>query len=274
MNPFSQLAPNGEQIFPEGIILHRQGGVLKLTIDRINDLNRLMPEVLLRIESITQNLQQDSQTQVLIITGQGEEFFSMGIMNPVIRASYSKDQVLQLVQLANRTFDAVEALPQIVIAAMNGKALAGAVELSLACDLRYAASHATLCMPEAKWGGFPGGGGPVRLPQIVGRARAIDLICSAREISTEQMQEYGLIQGVYPSSQLQTEVLKIATTMASNGPLAIRGAKRIIDTRQAPGFRPARELADTLRRHLEYSHDVDEGLIAHRDNRTPHFIGK
>ena len=274
MNPFSQLAPNGEQIFPEGIILQRQGGVLKLTIDRINDLNRLMPEVLLRIESITQNLQQDSQTQVLIITGQGEEFFSMGIMNPVIRASYSKDQVLQLVQLANRTFDAVEALPQIVIAALNGKALAGAVELSLACDLRYAASHATLCMPEAKWGGFPGGGGPVRLPQIVGRARAIDLICSAREISTEQMQEYGLIQGVYPSSQLQTEVLKIATTMASHGPLAIRGAKRIIDTRQAPGFRPARELADTLRRHLEYSHDVDEGLIAHRDNRTPHFIGK
>ena len=274
MNPFSQLAPNGEQIFPEGIILHRQGGVLKLTIDRINDLNRLMPEVLLRIESITQNLQQDSQTQVLIITGQGEEFFSMGIMNPVIRASYSKDQVLQLVQLANRTFDAVEALPQIVIAALNGKALAGAVELSLACDLRYAASHATLCMPEAKWGGFPGGGGPVRLPQIVGRARAIDLICSAREISTEQMQEYGLIQGVYPSSQLQTEVLKIATIMASHGPLAIRGAKRIIDTRQAPGFRPARELADTLRRHLEYSHDVDEGLIAHRDNRTPHFIGK
>jgi len=274
LNPFSQLAPNGEQIFPEGIILHRQGGVLKLTIDRINDLNRLMPEILLRIESITQNLQQDSQTQVLIITGQGEEFFSMGIMNPVIRASYSKDQVLQLVQLANRTFDAVEALPQIVIAAMNGKALAGAVELSLACDLRYAASHATLCMPEAKWGGFPGGGGPVRLPQIVGRARAIDLICSAREISTEQMQEYGLIQGVYPSSQLQTEVLEIATTMASHGPLAIRGAKRIIDTRQAPGFRPARELADTLRRHLEYSHDVDEGLIAHRDNRTPHFIGK
>ena len=274
MNPFSQLAPNGEQIFPEGIILYRQGGVLKLTIDRINDLNRLMPEVLLRIESITQNLQQDSQTQVLIITGQGEEFFSMGIMNPVIRASYSKDQVLQLVQLANRTFDAVEALPQIVIAALNGKALAGAVELSLACDLRYAASHATLCMPEAKWGGFPGGGGPVRLPQIVGRARAIDLICSAREISTEQMQEYGLIQGVYPSLQLQIEVLKIATTMASHGPLAIRGAKRIIDTRQAPGFRPARELADTLRRHLEYSHDVDEGLIAHRDNRTPHFIGK
>ena len=130
MNPFSQLAPNGEQIFREGILLHRQGGVLKLTIDRINDLNRLMPEVLLRIESITQNLQQDSQTQVLIITGQGEEFFSMGIMNPVIRASYSKDQVLQLVQLANRTFDAVEALPQIVIAALNGKALAGAVELS------------------------------------------------------------------------------------------------------------------------------------------------
>jgi hypothetical protein len=62
--------------------------------------------------------------------------------------------------------------------------------------------------------------------------------------------------------------------MASHGPLAIRGAKRIIDTRQAPGFRPARELADTLRRHLEYSHDVDEGLIAHRDKRTPHFIGK
>lgn len=270
----TKLAAGGSESFAEGIVLERNGGVLNLSIDRPDNMNRLLPEVLERLFKIAEALRDDAETQVLVISGAGDEYFSMGIMNPEIRASFSKEQVIRLVRLANRTFDAIEALPQIVIAAINGKVLAGGVELCLACDIRYAAAHATLCMPEAQWGGFPGAGGPVRLPQIVGRARALEIICTARELDAATMREYGLVQEVKPGGELRGFVAGIAARIAANGPLATRGAKRIVSTRQASGFPEARELADSLRHALEWSHDVDEGLASHRENRTPKFLGR
>ena len=269
-----QLAATGEERLPEGLRLARAGGVLTLTIDRPGDLNRLSYDALVQLASVAEALRDDATTNVLVITGAGSEHFSMGIMNPAIRASMTKDEVVRLVRLANRVFDALEALPQIVIAAVNGRVFAGAVELALACDIRYAATHSTLCMPEAAWGGFPGAGGPVRLPILVGRARALELICTAREIDAQEMLALGLMQGVFSNEHFAAEVHAIAQRMASNGPLATRGAKRIIDARQAPGFRSARELADALRHSLEWSQDVDEGIAAHRENRQPKFIGR
>jgi enoyl-CoA hydratase/carnithine racemase len=274
MQEQTKLAAGGSEVFPEGVVLQRSGGVLNLAIDRPDNMNRLLPEVLQRLALIAEALREDNETQVLVISGAGDEYFSMGIMNPEIRAGYTKDQIIRLVRLANRTFDAIEALPQIVIAAINGKVLAGGVELCLACDIRYAAGHATMCMPEAQWGGFPGAGAPVRLPQIVGRARALELICTAREIDSTAMQEYGLVQDVQPAASLREYVAAIAEKIAGNGPLATRGAKRIVNMRLAAGFQPARELADSLRHALEWSHDVDEGHASHRDNRRPKFLGR
>jgi enoyl-CoA hydratase/carnithine racemase len=268
------LAKDGEQRFPEGLLLRRKAGVLHLTIDRADDLNRLLPDVLARLGKIAEALREDMETQVLVISGAGTEHFSMGILNPVIRASYSKEQIISLVQLANRTFDAIEALPQIVIAAINGKVLAGAVELCLACDLRYTAAHATMCMPEAQWGGFPGAGGPIRLPALIGRARALELICTAREISAAEMEKYGMVQGVFPGETLHSSVTAIAEKIASNGPLATRGAKKITNARLSPGFQHARELSESLRRALEWSEDVAEGMAAHAQNRKPTFTGR
>src|SRR5206468_3183447 len=148
---------------------------------RASDQNRLTREVLLGLEDIVRGLAGDDETQAVVLTGAGSEFFSMGILSPVVRARYGKEQVLELVRTANRVYDALEALPQIVIAALNGAARAGAAELSLACDIRLAAANATFALPEALWGGFPGAGGPVRLPMLVGRSRALEIICTGRE---------------------------------------------------------------------------------------------
>jgi enoyl-CoA hydratase/carnithine racemase len=262
------------EAFPEGLVLARAGGVAALTIDRPADLNRLSPELLGRLGSIADELREDAATNVLVITGSGREFFSMGILNPALRASYSKDGIVALVRLANRVFDAIEALPQIVVAAINGKTLAGAAELCFACDLRYAAAHATLALPEAGWGGFPGAGAPVRLPLLVGKARAIELICTGREIDAAEMERIGLVQAVHPPEQFAAAVAAIAQRIADNGPLAVRGAKRIIAARQETGFRAARELSDALRHALEWSRDVDEGMAAHREGRRPKFAGR
>lgn len=258
----------------DGIVTTRVSNVLYLTIDRPADMNRLSPDLVEHLGHIVAALRDDQETHVLVITGRGDDFFSMGLLNPAIRASLSKDDVIRLVRKANAVFDVLEALPQITIAAINGKIMAGAVELSLACDLRYAVTHATMQMPEASWGGFPGAGAPVRLPQLVGKARALELICTAREVDSAEMSQLGLIQGLYPQATFRDEVAKTAQTIANNGPLATRGAKRIMATRQEPGTRAARELSDALRHALEWSQDVDEGIAAHKANRKPNFIGR
>jgi enoyl-CoA hydratase/carnithine racemase len=252
----------------------RDGRVLTITLDRPADQNRLTRDVLQSLQRIVDALRDDEETQAVIVTGSGREFFSMGILDPAVRASYTKDQILDLVRTANRLYDAIEALPQIVIVAFNGAARAGAAELSLACDIRLAATHATFALPEALWGGFPGAGGPVRLPALVGRARALELICTGRQIDAAEMERLGLVLGVYPAERLLPETQALAARIAASGPIATRGAKRIVNARAVSGFAAARALSDALRHALEWSHDVDEGMVAHREGRPPRFTGR
>ena len=252
----------------------RDRGVLTVTLNRPEDQNRLTRDVLVGLQQLVDGLADDDALQAGIITGTGAEFFSMGILNPAVRASYAKDQILELVRTANRLYDAIEALPQIVIAALNGAARAGAAELSLACDIRLAAAHATFALPEARWGGFPGAGGPVRLPALVGRARALELICTGREVDAPEMERLGLVLSVHRPDRLLADAQALAASIAASGPLATRGAKRIMNEHTAAGFAAARALSDTLRRALEWSQDVDEGMAAHREGRAPRFTGR
>jgi enoyl-CoA hydratase len=252
----------------------RDGRVMMITIDRPSEANRITPEALTLLKSTCAALANDGEVQAVVITGAGEEFFSSGILNPAVRASLSKEQVLDLVELASDAYDALEAVPQIVIAALNGKTRAGAAELALACDIRLAAKHAALMFPEAQWGGFPGAGGPVRLPALVGLSRALELMCTGREIDAAEMDRIGFVQGVYPVDQLLGAARELARRIAGNGPLATRGAKRIARMRLSSGAAEASRLARDLRRALEWSADVDEGIAAHREGRSPRFTGR
>jgi enoyl-CoA hydratase len=256
------------------VVLGRGAGVATITLDGPADQNRLTRGALLGLQRVVDDLAGDGDVQAVVVTGTGTEYFSMGILSPTVRAGYTKEQVLDLVRLANRVYDALEALPQIVIAALNGAARAGAAELSLACDIRLAAAHATFALPEALWGGAPGAGGPVRLPMLVGRARALEIVCTGRELDAAEMQRLGLVLAVHPAERLLVEAHALAARIAASGPLAIRGAKRIVSTRLLAGFGEARALSDTLRHAFEWSHDVDEGAAAHREGRAPRFTGR
>lgn len=263
----------GQEALAE-VRFQREGHVALVTLNRPEDQNRLTRDVLLALEGLAARLRADQELQALVITGAGQEFFSTGILNPAIRARYTKDEVLDLVRLANRVYDAIEALPQVVIAALNGVARAGAAELALACDIRLAASHATFALPEALWGGFPGAGGPVRLPGLVGRARALEIICTGRQLDAAEMERIGLVLAVCPGERLGTEARALAERIAESGPLATQGAKRIMNVHATSGFVAARALSDALRHALEWSHDVDEGMAAHREGRKPRFTGR
>lgn len=254
--------------------VERDGRVVVVTIDRPDDQNRLTREVFAALEELVRGLAADEDAQVLVITGAGSVFFSMGILSPIVRARYSKAEVLELVRTANRLYDAIETLPQIVIAALNGAARAGAAELSLACDIRLAAAHATFALPEARWGGAPGAGGPVRLPALVGRARALEILCTGRELDAAEMERVGLVLAVHPADRLLPEARGLAARIAASGPLAVRAAKRIVSTRLLSGFGEARTLSDALRHAFEWSQDVEEGAAAHREGRAPRFTGR
>jgi len=256
------------------ITLAHDRGVATITLERREDGNRITPAALAQLGSFCAELGRDDATHAVVITGAGSEYFSMGILNPALRAAHSKDEILDIVRLANATYDAVEALPQIVIAALNGITRAGAAELALACDIRLAASHARLAFPEAQWGGFPGAGGPIRLPALIGRARALELICTGREIDASEMARIGFVVSVHSGTSLMPETRAMAEKIAANGPLATRGAKRIDRVRMTAGDAAARDTAWELRRALEWSSDVDEAIAAHREGRAPRFTGR
>lgn len=259
---------------PNDVALAIDGPVARLTLSRPDDHNRLTEVALTRLGTIAAELATNPDVHVVVIRGQGAETFSMGILNPTIRSRMTKDDVLRVVFLANAVYDAIEALPQIVVAGLNGMVRAGAAELALACDIRVAARHTTLAMPEAKWGGFPGAGAPVRLPGLIGRGMALELIATGREVDSAEMQRLGLVEHVYDSAAFDPELDQLVARIAASGPLAVRGAKRIVGVRTEPGLRGARALSDALRRALEATHDIDEGLAAHLANRTPKFTGR
>ena len=142
------------------------------------------------------------------------------------------------------------------------------------CDIRIAAEHSRLSLPEAKWGGFPGAGAPVRLPMVVGHARALELICSAREIDAAEMERIGFVQSVVPKGDIPGALTAMAAGFLANGPLALRGAKRIMQARLEPGFAAARRLSDQLRAEFEWTADADEGAAAHMEGRAARFTGR
>ena len=256
------------------IIVSRKPPVTTVTLNRPEDLNRLTPDSMALLGRIVADIAADDDVHAVVVTGTGTDIFSAGLLNPDIRAAMSKEEVIEFVLLANRVFDALAALPQVTIAAINGTILAGAVELALACDIRIAADDATLTIPEAKWGGFPGAGGPHRLGMAVGHARALEMICTGREVTAEEMDRYGLVQALHPRPAVLDAALAMAGIIGANGPLATRGAKRILRERRAPGFAEARALSDELRAALEWSEDVDEGMAAHREGRKAVFRGR
>lgn len=251
-----------------------EDAVATITLDCPAQMNRLNPDSLRHFGTLVDRLAKDDTVQAVVITGAGEDWFCAGLMNPDIRAGMTKDEVVAYVFEGNRIFDALEALPQITIAAIAGKVVAGGSELALACDIRIVSQDAALMLPEAKWGGFPGAGAPHRLPMVVGYSHALELIATGRQIDAREMERIGFAQHLKPAGDVKAAALETARAIAANGPLATRGAKRIARIRREPGFRAARDLSDALRHALEWSDDVDEGMAAIRENRTPRFTGR
>lgn len=259
---------------PSDIRFEIQDHVAIITLDRPADGNRLTPSSLVDLCEIARALAADRRTSCVVVTGAGSEFFSSGIFNIELRAAYSKEDALAIVRLAIDAFDRIEALPQVVIGALNGATRAGGGELALACDFRVCASHATLAFHETSYACFPGAGAPVRLPGVIGAGRALEIIATGREIDAEEMLRLGLVSSVVPQPAWRDTVGSMAAQIAAKSPLGTVGAKKIIRMHERSSAEAAHQLSWELRAALEYSHDVDEAIAAHQERRTASYLGR
>ena len=210
------------------ILLEKKGNVAIASIDRPKALNALNSEVLNDLNTLVDTVHADPEIRVLILTGSGEKSFVAGADIGEM-SSLTKVEGEAFGKKGNDVFRRIETLPIPVIAAVNGYALGGGCELSLACDIRLCAETAVFGQPETGLGITPGFGGTQRLARLVGSGMAKQLIFSARNVKADEALRIGLVNAVYPAEELMPAAEKLAETIARNAPIAVRACKKAIN---------------------------------------------
>ncbi len=250
----------------------KEGKVAIFILNRPEALNAIDPQSAEELSRAFDDFKTDDGLLVGIITGAGNKAFSVGAdvetMLPRLREFSGQKNVgpLNLVNAFNSW--------KPMIAAINGAALGGGLEIALACDLRIASENAIFGMPEVTLGLIPGWGGTQRLPRIIPWAKAAELLLTGKPISAQEAYRIGLVNKVVPSSELMPAAKAMAETVCRRAPLAVRAAKQAmiqgIDVSLDDGLKLERKLNDLL----VNTHDFDEGCKANLEKRQPVFKGK
>lgn len=243
-----------------------------LTLNRPKAANALSLTMLNRLNETLEEID-NLQLRCLIITGAGERVFCAGA-DLKERAGMNEIEVKQTVSLISKTMTAIEQFPMPVIAAMNGAAFGGGLELALACDIRLAGEDCKLGLTETSLGIIPGGGGTQRLPRIAGAAAAKELIFTARKITAKEALTLGILNKVVPSDQLQQTALNLAKEIAQNAPLALKAAKHAVNSGLQSDIASGLLIEAASYEQTIASYDRTEGLRAFSEKRKPVFEGR
>ena len=258
---------------PELVSMRREGDIVWLTIERPEVMNCLSFPTLKRLRTLCEELREDLSIRVVLITGAGEKAFCAGA-DLKERKTMPAARVPEFVKNIRRTMDDVGSLPQPTIAVVNGLAFGGGTELLLACDLRVCAPHAQLGLTETSLAIIPGAGGTQRLPRLVGRSRAKDLILTARKIGAVEAERIGLVNRLAPEGKLRETALELALTIASNGPVAVRAAKAAIDQGCDLPMPQGLEVEARCYERVLPTQDRLEALAAFAEKRKPGYLGR
>jgi enoyl-CoA hydratase len=252
--------------------VEREGAVALLVIDRPEKRNALNAAVRAGLIAALDELRDDAEARVLVVTGAGEKAFVAGADIGEFAERTPLEQ--RAVMTGRRVFDEIAAYPKPVIAMINGFALGGGCELALACDLRVAADTAKLGQPEINLGIIPGGGGTQRLPRVVGTGQAMRLILSGEIIDAAEALRIGMVDVVHPAADLRTKTLELARAMATKSPVALQMAKSAVraaaEMPMAAGLAYETELFATC----FASDDKREGVAAFLEKRPASFTGR
>jgi len=255
------------------IVLTREDRIAYITVSRPQALNALNHETLLELQSALEDLREDEEVQVLIVTGSGEKAFVAGadikelmVLSPIGAKKTS--------ELGQYVFNLIERFPKPVIAAINGFCLGGGCELALACHIRIASENAKLGQPEVKLGLIPGYGGTQRLPRLVGKGRALEIILSGEMISAQQAHEMGLVNHVVEADMLIQTCQVLAEKIIANGSLAVQYSIEAVTTGLEMPLDQGLALESTLFGLCSATEDMKEGTGAFVEKREPVFKGK
>jgi enoyl-CoA hydratase/carnithine racemase len=251
------------------VILSTDGHIATITLNRPEKLNALDPAMVAQLEAIAGELESRDDVRAVLLTGAGERAFSVGADINAWSALAPLDMWRRWNREGHRVFDRLARLRQPLIAALNGYAFGGGLELALAADIRLAAAEAEFAMPEVKLGTVPGWGGTQRLGHAIGAARAKQLIFSGGRIDAARAERWGLVNEIVPRAELLSRARELAESIAGNAPVAVQIAKQLIDAGGADGA-TLEALAGAL---AATTADGGEGVAAFRERRSPEFGG-
>ena len=252
----------------ENVLLEKNGHVSTITINRPKALNALSTDVLKDLEEAVNIVKNDPDTYALIITGAGNKAFVAGADIAEMKDK-TVEEAAEYGAYGNKIFREIETLHCPVIAAVNGFALGGGNELAMSCDIRLAADNAVFGQPEVGLGITPGFGGTQRLARLVGMGMAKQLVYSALNIKADEALRIGLVNAVYPQAELMDNVLKLASKIAKNAPIAVRNCKKAMNDGISLPIEKAVEVEEKLFGDCFETHDQVEGMACFLSREKP-----
>lgn len=255
------------------LLVEEENGVVTLTLNRPEVMNSFNFAMLHALRDQIDSIRFKPDIRVVIITAAGEKAFCAGA-DLKERATLPPDKVKEYIFTIRNLFTSIEQLNKAVIAAVNGIALGGGTELALACDIRIASTNATMGLTETRLAIIPGAGGTQRLPRLVGRGKAKELIFTGQRIGAEEALRIGLVNQICEQKDLLAECKKMAAMICEAGPVAIEQAKYAINHGLETDLHNGLAIESNAYWVCIPTEDRLEGLAAFKEKRKPVYKGK
>lgn len=247
--------------------------IATITVNRPEKMNALDSETLSELSAAFAGIALDPEVRGVIVTGKGEKAFVAGADIAEL-AELGPMEALELSRRGQAVFREIELSRKPVVAAVNGFALGGGCELALACHLRIASENARFGLPEVKLGIIPGYGGTLRLPRIIGKGRALEMILSGEMVNASEAYRMGLANRIVPSAALQEAARSMLLTILRNGPLAVALAVDSVTRGLEMEMEAGQTLESNLFAILAATGDMKEGIRAFLEKRAADFQGR
>jgi len=257
----------------ENTLYEKDAGIATITINRPKALNALNKQAVQEISARLDEAEEDETVKVIVITGAGDKGFCVGLDLKSVKGISAVDG-MNLSLRGQKLTKKIEELRKPVIAAINGYALGGGLEMAMSCDLRIASDNARMGQTELNVGLIPGWGGTQRLPRLVGRAMAKELIFTAKMIDANTAKQLGLLNEVVPSDELKSAVKKFAAELLTKPPVGLQLAKQLINSSIETDLTKGLVQEAQAFGVLASTEDFDEGVAAFIEKRKPKFKGK
>lgn len=255
------------------IIYEKSDGVATITLNRPEALNAFSREVVEEVVQALEDVRNDEGVRVVVLTGAGEKAFSAGAdIKAMIGMNALKARELSL--MGERLCLSFENLEKPVVAALNGYALGGGLEVAMSCDLRIASETAKMGQTEINIGLIPGWGGTQRLTRLVGKTKAKELVLTGKIIDAKAAEQLGIVNMVVPADKFREAVRQFALDLAAKAPVAVKVAKALINKGENIGLESALALEREGFGVVASTEDLQEGVKAFTEKRKPAFKGK